>query len=69
MLIYSRLFFSEDQTLWSVFQTLLSMKKAKTIIATGYTMAWLVYNYAQQFAQSLFPCTDMKSTRFVTFRE
>ena len=44
-------------------------KKAKTIIATGYTMAWLVYNYVQQFAQSLFPCVDMKSTRYLTFRE
>ena len=44
-------------------------KKTKTIIATGYTMVWLVYNYAQQFTQSLFPCGNMKSTRCLTFHE
>ena len=44
-------------------------EKTKTIIATRYTMVWLVYNYAQQFTQSLFPCGNMKSTRCLTFHE
>ena len=66
---HNRLFFNEDQTFMVSILYPTEHEKTKTIIATGYTVGWLVYNYAQQFTRSLFPCGCMKSTRFLSFRE